>query len=989
MASFRFHKQWSAFLACLIFCLQAVPGEAQKGTSANPSYSDSGDQNPSSSNNSDQNSSYGNTPNPSYGSAADQNSGYGTNPNQNSNYGGSADQSSVDASRNSSSENRGIASDQTADDAMSELAAFLRDHPEVASELKSILAMRLQEQGSAIQAQQITDELLIRRLQSDTGFRTEAVRLMSDRGFISEEQAQRWTPNPSNAIPSNAIEGSPGAPSSGRTSVVTQTRNRAPARKVPNPVAEPVPLVPNTIPQRNPYPGLPSTADLYRQYQSENAPLKRFGADIFRPDVVGMTEYPMDLPAGADYVLGSGDDLVIDIWGGVSQQIRRVVDREGRISLPEAGPVTVSGMTLGDAGKRIQSMLEPQFRGAKVDLSVKRLRTLRIYVVGDVQRPGAYDISSLSTPLNALYVAGGPTATGSLRIVRHYRGSQLVSEMDLYDLLLRGVRQAIEHLEPGDTILVPTVGPQVGVAGSVRRPAIYELKSKTDRLSDVVEMAGGMTVSSAKGEVKVERVDPHEQRVTLKVPLQAQAGGGNTSDASTFMVQDGDRIYVAAIDPYKNQTVYLQGHVYRPGSYPFVAGMKVTDLVKSYRDVLPEPAGHAEIVRLQPPDFRPVAISFDLTGALSGDDTITLQQFDTIRIFGRYDIDPPKVAIYGQVLRPGEYPMSTGMTASNLVKMAGGFNRSAYTDSATLASYVVEGGQRVVTDQETVRIGAAVKGDSAADAHLKPGDVLTILQIPGWGDIGRSVSIKGEVLYPGSYGINEGERLSTFLRRVGGFRPTAYPAGIVLEREEVRKLEERGRQELINRVEATSSGVKVSPNATGQDQAAILQAVQQQQQQAIATLRNQPVPGRLVVNISSNISDWANTPNDVTLRGGDVITIPKEPNFVLSLGQVYNANALTYRPGKTASWYLKQAGGPTQLANKKGIYVIRANGSVISSSGTTDWFSGGVLNTRMQPGDVLVVPEKFVSGSSAWKTTLETAQFVASLAIAAAAVAHL
>ena len=605
-----------------------------------------------------------------------------------------------------------------------ELAAFLKDHPEVASELKSVLAMRLGEQGSAIQPQDISDELLINRLQSDIAFRAEAVRLMSDRGFITEEQAERWTPTgangnwspniPNENWPPNATTGrAPGevpTTQGARPSEQTGTTTTGAAgrtqlnRNQPNPVAEPLPLVPKTIPQINPYPGLPSTADLYRQYDSEHALLKRFGADIFRPDVIGLTEYPMDLPAGSEYVLGSGDDLVIDIWGSVSQQIARVVDREGRVSLPEAGPVAVSGMTLANAEKRIQGALEPQFRGAKVGVSVKRLRNVRVYVVGDVQRPGAYDISSLSTPLNALYVAGGPTASGSLRIIRHYRGQQLISEMDIYDLLLNGVRQSIEHLEPGDTILVPTAGPQVGVAGSVRRPAIYELKSKTDQLSDVIEMAGGVTVSSALGDVKVERVDPHEQRVTLKVPLQANKGGGPATADSGFTVQDGDRVYVAAIDPYKNQTVYLEGHVYRPGSYPFVAGMKVADLVKSYRDVLPEPAAHAEIVRLQPPDYRPATISFDLLGALAGDDTITLQQFDTIRIFGRYEIDPPKVSIYGQVLRPGEYPLSTGMTAASLVKMAGGFNRSAYEETATLASYKVEGGQQVVTDQETVRM---------------------------------------------------------------------------------------------------------------------------------------------------------------------------------------------------------------------------------------------------------------------------------------------
>ena len=180
--------------------------------------------------------------------------------------------------------------------------------------------------------------------------------------------------------------------------------------------------------------------------------------------------------------------------------------------------------------------------------------------------------------------------------------------------------------------------------------------------------------------------------------------------------------------------------------------------------------------RLQPPDFHPVTIEINLASALAGDETVTLQQFDTVRIYGRYEVDAPTVAIYGDVLRPGEYPMSAGMTAAGLVKMAGGFKRSAFLDSASLASYVVENGQRVATDQQTMKIGAAMAGDPSADVRLKPGDALTILQIPGWSDIGRSVSIRGEVLYPGNYGVNEGERLSSLLKRVGGFRPAAYPS---------------------------------------------------------------------------------------------------------------------------------------------------------------------------------------------------------------------
>ena len=206
-------------------------------------------------------------------------------------------------------------------------------------------------------------------------------------------------------------------------------------------------------------------------------------------------------------------------------------------------------------------------------------------------------------------------------------------------------------------------------------------------------------------------------------------------------------------------------------------------------------------------------------------------------------MDAPKVTIYGEVLRPGEYPMSIGMTAAGLVKMAGGFRRGAYTDVADLASYEMQNGAQVVTNQQTIKHWRRSGGDASADAPLKPGDTLTILQIPGWSDIGRSATVKGEVQFPGRYGINEGERLSSLLKRVGGFRSTAYPAGAVLERVEVRQMEERGRQELIRRIEASTATVSFSPASTGQDQAAILQALQQQQTQTLNRLRSQPAAG--------------------------------------------------------------------------------------------------------------------------------------------------
>ncbi len=454
----------------------------------------------------------------------------------------------------------------------------------------------------------------------------------------------------------------------------------------------------------------------------------------------------------------------------------------------------------------------------------------------------------------------------------------------------------------------------------------------------------------------------------------------------SFHVQDGDRVTISPILPYSDETVYLQGHVFRPGKYPYHAGIQISELIRSYQDLLPEPADHAEIVRLVPPDHHPVVIEFKLSEVVSGDDPIDLQPFDTIRIFGRYEIDPPKVFIYGEVLRPGKYPLANKMTASDLVHLAGGFKRSAYTQTADIASYVVQHDDRVLTRHKTVEIAKALSGDHDLDAVLKPGDVLTIRQLSGWKDIGAAVALSGEVLFPGTYGIEDGEKLSTLLRQAGGFRPEAYPEGAVLERTQVRELEEKSRQELMRRIEMEGGNTKLAASETGADRAALLQTMTQQKQNVLTALRKQPAAGRLVIKISGDIERWQNTAADIELRAGDVLTIPKRPSFVLITGQVYSPSAITYAPGKNAGWYLQQAGGPTDLANRKDIYVIRANGSVVGQGSGSGWWKGNVMSTVMRPGDTLVVPEKIITGSSGWKNVLTTAQFVSSMAIAAAAV---
>jgi protein involved in polysaccharide export with SLBB domain len=404
--------------------------------------------------------------------------------------------------------------------------------------------------------------------------------------------------------------------------------------------------------------------------------------------------------------------------------------------------------------------------------------------------------------------------------------------------------------------------------------------------------------------------------------------------------------------------------------------MTLNDLLHSYQDVMPEPADHAELIRLQPPDFRPETISFSLPDVLIGNDSIKLQPFDLIRIFSRYEIDSPNVSIEGEVLRPGEFPMSQGMTLADLVRMAGGFKRSAYRDEADLSSYVIQNGQKVLVNHSNVAVEKALDGDKSADVALKPGDVVSIRRLAGWQDIGSSVTINGEVEHAGSYGIEQGERLSSVLKRAGGFRESAYPAAAVLERVQVRELGEQARQQMIQRIETTPVDFRPGAMST-QDQAATQQSLQQQRQQILTALRSHPASGRLVINISPDIGKWENTSADIEMRAGDTLVIPKRPNFVMVSGQVYNSTAISYVPGRDVGWYLRKAGGATPYGNKKYMYVLRADGSVVvPREAESIWMGRNFMSLRMQPGDTIFVPEKIIGGSPVWQNILGMAQIM-------------
>lgn len=898
-----------------------------------------------------------------------------------------------------------------------QLIQVLQSNPEVMVEVKSLVADLAQQQGVSVQADALTDQQVFAQIEASKELRASLTQFLRARGYLTEQDfglARDESMRESERMPcreQNCLDASiqPNRralindPYENRTVTApfsypreTFADKSRPAiseesggdhRNVANVTDEPRAL------HRNPPYNLLSLRDLYTQVPDTPEHLKRFGANLYvthnalgmRPLASGMEDAigALNAPVGPDYVLGPGDELSINLWGGISQNLLRLVDREGRITLLDAGIMQVAGLSIANTQRVITEALQAQYRDIHVAITVAHLRSVRIFVVGDVQRPGSYEVSALASPISALFAAGGPTAVGSLRILRHYRNQKLIGEVDLYDFMLHGIRPGDERLQGGDTLLVPPVGPQVAIFGAVKRPAIYELRDEKD-LAAVLDDAGGLTVTATLSQITIDRVIANQHREEVSVSVDPSIESASlAARLKATEVKDGDRIRVGMVLPYNERVVFLQGHVARPGKIAYRDNLRVEDVLHSYQDLLPEPADRGEIIRLVAPDLHPETIAFNVPDVLNGNATVTLQPFDTIRIFGRYEEDSPTVAIRGEVQRPGTYPLFKGMTAAQLVRTAGGFKRDALVDRADLASYQIVNGARVSIKRRDVAIGNAVlKRDRDADTQLKPGDVLTIHQLTGWNDIGASIIIEGEVAHPGSYGFQEGEHLSDVLRRAGGFRGTAYPEGAVLTRPEVATLEQKSRDELIRQIETSSAAARTSPGAGSADQSATLQMIQQQQDQILNRLRNQPASGRLVIHIGSSIGSWAGTPADIEVRSGDVLRIPKRPGFVLVSGQVYNPSAITYMPGKSAGWYLQRAGGASSIANRKEIFVIRANGDVVGRH-SSSWYEHDVLSTRLNAGDTIVVPQKIIGPSLTWRNLLGTAQVAVSLAIAA------
>jgi protein involved in polysaccharide export with SLBB domain len=592
-------------------------------------------------------------------------------------------------------------------------------------------------------------------------------------------------------------------------------------------------------------------------------------------------------------------------------------------------------------------------------------------------------------------VAGGPKKSGSLRKVQLARNGQAVATVDLYDFFLNGDRSADARLQSGDTIHVPVVGSLVGVAGDVRRPAIYEL-ADGESIKDVVSMAGGVSSTAYLKKVQVERVEAHRRKVILDLDLTPAEG---LTVAPGFSLQDRDLITVSPISPADSVYVLLKGYVARPGRYQFVEGMRLRDLLVPYDNLLPNRfTGLAEILRLRPPLFRPGKLTVNLAKALDGEPehNITLQSYDEVRLFSREEMEETsEVSISGAVLSPGRYRLYDNMTVRDLITSAGNLRRSAYLEEAELTRFI-PAGRETRTEKYLVDLEKALRGDAEHNLPLQADDQLLVRAIPDFAEK-HSVQLQGQVLFPGTYAIRRGESLSSVIERAGGFAPRAYLRGAVFTRESLKEAQKQRLDQLIfeQEQEVYRISAEIAAGAISKEDVSAVQSILESRKAMLEKLKQMPVTGRMVVNISP-LKDFRGSDYDIELMNGDSITIPENPKSVSILGEVYNPTSLVYRPGKAVSYYLDQVGGPTLQANDDEMFIVRANGTVVSKAqggvglkwdrDQSRWIFGGFNSVELYPGDTVLVPQK-VKTLDIMKEVKDITTIFYQMALGAAAVA--
>ena len=682
------------------------------------------------------------------------------------------------------------------------------------------------------------------------------------------------------------------------------------------------------------------------------------------------------IPVGPDYVIGPGDTLVINIWGSIQESFPAEVDREGKIMLPKAGPLYLRGVKFQEAEKKIKARLNQFYTNFNVDVSMGELRDIQIYVMGEVKKPGSYVLDSQSNVFQALYAADGPTKLGSLRKIKLISMDGKEKRIDLYPFLLEGKNSELSKIQSGDTIFVPTIGDTIAIAGNVKRPAIYETKS-TVPLSNLLNFAGGVTPTGDLQRVQIERVKDNERRVMVDIELKPSDVGKFSS--KDINIQNGDIVFISPIVRLKHNFVSVLGNVERPGDYALAEDMSVSDLIKRAKGFLPATYLHrAEITRVTKNRTRRI-IPVDLDKMMMGDkeENALLQEWDILLIYSEAEVNPPSfIEIEGAVNRPGKYELTPGMKVSDLVFRAGGIKSDKLIKGAEL--FHIMPGEAPAVRNIAIKQLSGINMSIDKDIMLRAGDALFIKSEPKLTER-KVVAVKGEVRYPGTYSIREGERFSSVIERAGGFTREAFPEGAMFTRLSIKNAQERMRQRFLQKEQKTLLEEQQSIMLrTGTSlNTGLMSESLKIRSEMLNFIASADIEGRMVVKLSS---DLKGSKYDILLEGGDSITIPQIPAAIMVIGSVNNPASVPYEKGKGIEYYIRKTGGMTKHADKKGIYVMRTNGEAISKF---------MMSKTVKRGDTIVVPQEFKYWTPPGQLLRDTVEILSRMAIGVGIIAAL
>jgi protein involved in polysaccharide export with SLBB domain len=639
-----------------------------------------------------------------------------------------------------------------------------------------------------------------------------------------------------------------------------------------------------------------------------------------------------DVPAPSNYVLGVADEIDLKIWGVIDLSLRLQVDRNGQITIPKVGNVTVSGIRADQLEKHLKAQVARVFSNFELSATLGRLRSVQIFVVGEARQPGAYSVSSLSTLVSALFETGGPAATGSMRNIRLVRDGKTVTTLDLYAFLHAGQVSADARLMPGDVIVIPPVGPRVGLQGALDNQAIYELSGPEEPLGRLLDYSGGRQVLTATPKALVERVNPGQSQASRSVEERVLDGRGLQS-----MVRDGDIVTLLGISPEFANAVTLRGNVAQALRHSHRPGMRVSDLI---------PEASALITR----DFFGVRNS--------------LVQFETPTNSAL--ADPRQRFSGGQLLTEIKNQLSEVNWEYAVIERLNPL--------------------RVELDLIPFNLGLAVKNrDPSHNLELLAGDVVTVFGVK---DLPVPISqrklyvrLGGEVKAPGVYQVQSGETLPQLITRAGGLTREAYPYATQLSRESTKAVQQENLDRTLRRMEsAINSDQSMLAQNMGDPARANPAQLQLQQQAAKASLeklRSLKPSGRVALEMDPRKPVLP----PIALEDGDTITVPNRPGFVSVYGSVFTESSLVHRTGLMVGDYLEKA-GPTPEADLQSIMLIRADGTVVASKAQRSLFGfghAGFMSLNMEPGDAIFVPEKldrrtsynqFIQGAKDWTQLL-------------------